>query len=325
MESIKPQITFDPYKLVTDKDCNVVAVSSCLYEGVKPYPNSGEERYPHCDFKRLFETLKSEVEKRGIKFYVLHDTKDVWCRDYMPVQFQYYNIIPFYYRPEYLRKNPNWKDMMTSYEDVRIGDKGALTIKITPTIVADGGNIVKSDIFVIMTEQALKDNRNLYASDFDNAFGTHVVFIPSAPDRKEFCKHSDGVVRYVGSDTLLLRASSGTYIDEEYLEQVKKSILQEYPYIKLLQLNFDTVKNQDKRNWCYINFLRIGNVIFLPVLGDNEKNEVIEDDAIAIKQFADIFPMCEIVPIYMGDIVKHGGALNCLTWTLRGGESRNKG
>lgn len=62
-------------------------------------------------------------------------------------------------------------------------------------------------------------------------------------------------------------------------------------------------------NWAYINFLQVGNHIFMPAFG-------IDEDAIAKDYIKKSFPDTTIHPIEMPEIVKKGGALHCLTWNV---------
>lgn len=317
----KPQIEHDPYKTITDDQCNTVFVSSCLYERIAPYP-SGYSRYPGSDFKRLFEELKSKVTSHGYKFGVLHNTKDIWCRDYMPVQMRYYNFWPYIYNPDYLRRNKKtWGDMMTDYRDVTFENNSPLEdLRRNPKYIADGGNIVKCGDYVILTEKIFDENPEM-GHNVTNLFedmGIPVVPIPADPDKEEFCGHADGIIRYVGDNVLLMRAAHSEQ-DADFLESVEEKIRARKPYVIINHLDFSGIgfDNQDKRNWCYINFLRLGNSIFLPMLSDLDKKVIVAEDSFALLQFAKIFPHCEIVPIYMGDIVKYGGALNCLTWSIK--------
>ena len=39
------------------------------------------KRYP-----QLFESLDAALEQRGIPYGLISGTRDIWCRDYMPIQ-----------------------------------------------------------------------------------------------------------------------------------------------------------------------------------------------------------------------------------------------
>ena len=72
------------------------------------------------------------------------------------------------------------------------------------------------------------------------------------------------------------------------------------------------MKKKDKRNWAYLNFLQTKDVILLP------KFEI-DEDIQAYEQIEIFYPNYKgkITQINMIDIVKFGGALNCISWTTK--------
>ena len=80
---------------------------------------------------------------------------------------------------------------------------------------------------------------------------------------------------------------------------------------KFLKLNAK-IKN-DKFNWAYINFLQTEEVIILPTFG-------IDEDKQAYQQFKQFFSKYaandKILQIDCNEIVRNGGALNCITWNI---------
>ena len=78
-------------------------------------------------------------------------------------------------------------------------------------------------------------------------------------------------------------------------------------------------------SWCYINYLQIGNRILIPSLGydklDNEALRQIDAVFNSKKHIADVLLIdVDMTPIVaeMGSGQQNsGGALNCLTWTIK--------
>jgi agmatine/peptidylarginine deiminase len=68
--------------------------------------------------------------------------------------------------------------------------------------------------------------------------------------------------------------------------------------------------NQSERTWAYLNYLRVGNVVFLPQLG-------LKTDALACRQIQNLLPEAEIVPIEVATLPQKGGALNCVSWNVK--------
>ncbi|MGL5937768.1 MAG: agmatine deiminase family protein [Phocaeicola sp.] len=70
------------------------------------------------------------------------------------------------------------------------------------------------------------------------------------------------------------------------------------------------VSKPDKRNWCYINYLEVGNAIIIPALGIEEEHQ-------ALEQIECCFPHRNITQLRAEAIVKKGGALNGITWCCK--------
>ncbi len=72
------------------------------------------------------------------------------------------------------------------------------------------------------------------------------------------------------------------------------------------------VKTKDVRNWAYLNFLQTKDLILLPKFGIDEDNQ-------AFEQIENFYPdyRGKIAQVDMTGIVRYGGALNCITWTIK--------
>jgi agmatine/peptidylarginine deiminase len=72
------------------------------------------------------------------------------------------------------------------------------------------------------------------------------------------------------------------------------------------------VKKKDKRNWAYLNFLQTKDLILIPKFG-------IDEDEQAFEQIKCFYPDYngKIAQVEMSEIVRFGGALNCITWTTK--------
>ncbi len=60
--------------MIIDKETNTVYFSDFL--------RSKDE------YKTTFERIKTILDKHQIKYKFLLETKDIWCRDYMPIQIE---------------------------------------------------------------------------------------------------------------------------------------------------------------------------------------------------------------------------------------------
>lgn len=273
--------------MICDKDTNLVYLSPWL-----------KDSFP--DFFKRFTTL---LDEHAISYILLPETNDLWCRDYMPIQIEDNSFIQYQYMPDYLLK----KETDTKYITVPQKVCDALGYKcITTDIVLDGGNIVKAGNCVIMTNKIFSENPEYnpkeLVSELEALFKAEIVLLPW--DREEEYGHSDGIIKAINSDTILM--TNYYDYDKEIAEEIECSLREKFNIVKL---QYDVAK-PDKRNWCYINYLEVGDTIILPALQ-------IEEDIQAFKQIKTLFPTKRILQIEASEVVAKGGALNCITWGCR--------
>jgi len=185
--------------------------------------------------------------------------------------------------------------------------------KTKTDIILDGGNIIKSSDCLIMTEKVFSENIKNYSPEelvekLKLIFNvTKVVFIPK--DGADVFGHADGMVRFLDEKTVLL---NGYF--EQYGLQFKKKLfgsLEEAELSwKFLKFN---LRNPNKNNWAYINFLQMKELLLIPKLN-------IAEDQMAIEQFYEFFPDYAsqnlIQQVDVTETVKDGGALNCISWNI---------
>ena len=270
----------------------------CDYQTNKVYLAEGIKGYPKVAENLLYALYKEGIETE----YLPHSKskKHVWVRDYMPIQLEEGRFLKYVYRPDYLK---NDKDYIPNYA----GMIRKLGLNCKPTsLVIDGGNVVKWDDAVIMTDKVLKENPGYdeYGLRFrlEELFETDVVFIPW--DRYEMFGHADGMVRFIDRRTVLLN----NYIDFD--RSLRERILRALDgHFEVKELQYDTPRCS-KYSWAYLNFLQVAGHIFVPGLG-------IEEDYMALEQIKQFYPDHRVllVPDCL-ELVRDGGALNCVTWTI---------
>ena len=270
----------------------------CDYQTNKVYLAEGIKGYP-----RVAENLLNALYKEGIETEYLpysKSKKHVWARDYMPIQLEEGRFLKYVYRPDYLK---NDKDYIPNYA----GMIRKLGLNCKPTsLVIDGGNVVKWDDAVIMTDKVLKENPGYdeYGLRFrlEELFETDVVFIPW--DRYEMFGHADGMVRFIDRRTVLLN----NYLDFD--RSLRERIIRALDgHFEVKELQYDTPRCS-KYSWAYLNFLQVAGRIFVPGLG-------IAEDRLVVQQIQRFYPEHKVmlVPKCL-ELVRDGGALNCVTWTI---------
>lgn len=263
-------------------------------------------------YPKVYNELTEILSKHEVCHGILKGTADYWCRDYMPVQVCKNSFVQFQYHPDYLK---GLRDYETPTEtSIRLA-KALLpdsSICISP-IVADGGNFTFAAIkkgrgytpVVVMTEKIFIENPDINRNDLvcqlEKLFPNHkFLFLPW--DRSDTCGHTDGVLHAVGNNKVLVNL-------EVYPNDIAAKMRSQLEsYFKVIDLELSNYHNM---SWAYINMIHTQNVIIVPGVGHSTDEE-------ALKHIKKLFPEYEgkIYQVQMQSIVKRGGALNCLSWTL---------
>lgn len=222
----------------------------------------------------------------------------IWARDYMPVQVSKEKFVRFNYAPDYLEDFPEYKPDTSPI----LSDLGLRVID--SDIIIDGGNVISCGSKVILTDKIIRENphyqRNRLIDTLSQLLEAEIILIPE--DIDEEYGHADGMLRYMGNNSLLLN----NYCDFDKTLR-KKLFAALSPHFDIAELHYGTYTDN---SWAYINFLHVGRHIFVPMLEDKLAG-------IAFKQIAEAFPQCECHQIWDCDnIVREGGALNCCTWNI---------
>jgi agmatine/peptidylarginine deiminase len=257
----------------------------------------------------LNQHIAEALEANGIHYAYLSETKDIWCRDFMPIQVEEDSFVFFKYTPDYLQ-DPYYLCLQTDTEKVfRAGTnclEHLLQHAVKIDIVLDGGNVVKCGDTVVMTEKVLFENKDKTRAEVErilkDAFQSDILFLPW--DRKETFGHSDGIVHYAGDGRILL--TNYDDFSPYYYNRFRKALEKHF---EIIHLKYEA-KRPHARSWAYINFLQVGKLVLVPQLG-------LEEDKQALEQIAKALPDCEAVGIPALEAVRRGGALNCISWNIR--------
>lgn len=266
-----------------------------------------EEKFTDC-FNRLISILK----KHGVEYRLLKGTKDIWCRDYMPIQTESGKLIQFRYEPSYLKGNKEWED---SRSDVREVCRLNGFEPVYSNINLDGGNVLLCSGRAIVSDRIFTENpeytdKEQLVKELSELLEAEVIIIPA--QNGDMTGHADGMVRFIDHDTIL-----GNNRSEEYkywtngIEKVLKDYNLKYVDVPFFY-GYKDSKHPDHAIGVYVNYLAVGNLIVLPVfeVAGNKDDE-------AIAAFKQIFPDKIIETINYNDVALEGGVLNCTTWIYR--------
>jgi agmatine deiminase len=239
----------------------------------------------------------------------LYPTKDIWCRDYMPIQISQNKYLQFNYSPSYLRK----KDL-----DIRTDvDAVCKALNIEPVksnIILDGGNVVCFKDKVILTDKIYSENKGKSKSqlgaDLKELFEIEdLIVIPHQP--YDVFGHSDGMIRFIDEHTVLVNDFS---LESESFRRSLSSILSKnkletiiLPYNPSTEVNSDRIPSA---KGTYINFLHVGDSILMPIF-----NLATDEDALNV--ITSVYPQHNIKTLNCEEIASDGGVLNCIGWNVK--------
>ena len=157
----------------------------------------------------FYQTFSKLIHDAGLELIELDNTKDIWCRDYMPVKSSTGKNLLFNYNPSYLKSK--WKDLLTPRKDL-IDLLNSLKIEFEPIddILLEGGNVVQSGDKIIMTDAIFRENeikedkkkQGVLIQRVEKLLECQLIIIPHQPD--DTLAHSDGVVRFLDHNTVLV-------------------------------------------------------------------------------------------------------------------------
>ncbi len=275
--------------LYQDSDTNKVYFSNVL-----------QNKYSKFS-KELFKIL----ERHRINFELISNTKDIWMRDFMPIQKNDGYFVRYVHKPDYLVGYSNIKSI-PKHASKFLDSKKIVHIELN----IDGGNIVRHKNKIICTDKIFKANSDFLKEEVLNILKlslaiSEVIIIPEQPF--DMTGHSDGLVRFIDENRVII--SPYQKEDAEFEEELISSLLKHNLEIVTLPAK-GQYKEKDGGMWIpYINYMQVGKLIVLPVVGSKKDDEVIEF-------FQTYFPSCSIESIDATQIIKQGGALNCISWNI---------
>lgn len=244
-------------------------------------------------------------------------TKDIWARDYMPIQISENSFVRYKYSPDYLIEAGKAAFITNKTDCPFLLDKEIIDCDL----ILDGGNIVICGNKIILTEKVFNENKNLsqfeITSRIEEAFGKQVIWIPCDPLEQEDAKsekelplcHADGILHAIDHKTILL-SNYGDCAPEYRAKLIERLS----PYFRIEEYSFG--KAHTKKSWIYINYLQIGKVILLPVVGE-------EADDLAVAKLKSLFNNdITVLKIDSNELTfdaadrNVGGSLHCISWNV---------
>lgn len=248
------------------------------------------------------------LEMHDVKYAFLKGTKDIWCRDYMPIQTESGKFIQFKYDPSYLKGNKEWEASRSDVKEVcRVNGIEAQFSDIN----LDGGNVLICDGKAILSNRIFSENSNWdkekLVNELSKLLECEIIIIPAEND--DMTGHADGMVRFVNRNTILGNKLANEY---KYWREGMEKVIEQYG-LKYIDVPFFLPKDPKHPHSAigiYVNYLEVNNLIVLPVFGRDEDKQAVD----VLRQ---AFPDRVIETIDYNDVAQEGGLLNCTTWVVR--------
>lgn len=173
--------------------------------------------------------------------------KQVWARDYMPIQLEKTLFFFYEYWPDYLLGYDGYiPNVLEIIDHLHLG-------RIPVNYVLDGGNIVKCGDKVIMTDKIFQENgwmeRKELLSTLEDYLQVQIIIIPW--DRYEIFGHSDGMVQWIAGNRVLMNNYINT--DPGFRRKLLAALS---PHFIVEELEYNTPR-LNKLSWAYLNFFRV--------------------------------------------------------------------
>ena len=239
---------------------------------------------------------------------LIPNTRDIWCRDYMPVSIGGDHYVQFRYEPRYLN---NASHLRTSDAFALLGMENVPQ----SDLVVDGGNIVLWADTTVLTDRVYCENPKLSRTVLrarlrEELAVNRLIIIPVEPG--DALGHADGVLRLIDDRAALVNDYRTTV--PAYGQRIE-ALLRNHgieiircPYAPSNDFCEDGIPYA---RGVYVNYLQTPNVIVCPTYG------LAEDDK-AVGLLERCFPRRRVIALRCDGPAKEGGALNCLTWDMHG-------
>lgn len=249
------------------------------------------------------------LEKYQVNYSFIQGTKDIWCRDYMPVQTESGKFIQFTYDPSYLKGRKEWEESRSDVREICRLNKIDATFS---DINLDGGNVLICEGRAIISDRIFTENptynKDSLVNELSKLLECEIIIIPA--ENGDYTGHADGMVRFVNRNTILGNRMADEY---KYWQKGMQKVLETYnlTYIDVPFLtDIKDSKHPESAIGIYVNYLEVNNLIVVPIFDRAEDKQVVE-----ILQNA--FPNKQIETINYNEVAQEGGLLNCTTWVVK--------
>ena len=268
---------------------------------------------------RFWARLQPILAEHRVLYRFITGTRDIWARDFCPVQVSPTRFVQFTYTPDYLADVPGLRtrrEEMSIPPQIRWGRAWGRS-----ALVVDGGNIVAGEGgHAVLTDKVLAENprcsRAALLTRLNRLLRAEkLTLIPREP--WDIFGHADGILWFVGRDHVIVN---------DYRRQApayRKTLLDR---LTAAGIGFDEVPYTPRQSagnphsafGTYTNILQVGNLVLVPAYGQTQDKTVIR---IVRRLTNDQYP---VEGIDCRDLSLEGGCINCVAWAVQLATKRNK-
>jgi len=262
-------------------------------------------------FATFINDFTGLLNTNNISYNFLPKTRDIQVRDFMPVQTDNFKFVEYRFDPDYLQGEEN--RMYKSYPDIICNTISLRTLK--SDVLLDGGNIIKSESAVILTDKVLIENEGVHSPKkllkaLTDYFNTDKIILIPWDEKNDDYGHADRMLRFINNDTVLIDSKF-----DHYSTQFKDKL---YGALKVngintVQLQTGAASKSPNKKLAYLNFLQTADIIVVPKYGNTF-------DEMIFEQFKHIFPdYAARNRIFQLDAsaLEIESALHSITWTIK--------
>lgn len=261
----------------------------------------------HNAFASGFE---HQMQQAGLAVESITGTRDIWCRDYMPIQLAAGRFIQFKYDPPYLEGDTKWITPAEVIQNVPpVRGCGRSDTKV------EGGNVIRWSDKAILTDRVFEDNPGFNPQELATLLEVdQLIIIPQEPG--DTCGHADGILRFIDGETVLVNDYSKVDCPDlrDYGGRLLLRLQEEglgwvlLPYAP----DLESPEEPPPATGVFVNYLQTEHAIFVPQYARHPR-----ENKAALAVMRKTFPDACVTPVECDAVAKGGGALNCITWNVK--------
>ena len=309
-------------------------ITSCLQYDKKIILIIQKGRNIYDDLELIGKDISDQIKVKG-EFFQLYeiDYNDIWMRDYCPLTFinksnhkYYFNITRF---NGYGNKYACDKDKILSFKFIKKYQEENNRyqkeyLKIFNDLIIEPGNIIFDKNLILINKTPLllhndldwKSINDILKIGIEDFLGARYEIINVQPINGDDTNgHIDNLIRLENTNYLYYMASNDTKHPDYRLlmnlkDQLMRITLKNKKIIPLYHDHLDVVRDH-KDNilpFSYLNYIRIGSLIFMPINKNtslSKKNEIKK-----------IFHYADVIFIEITSLLNERGGLHCCSMNI---------